>query len=257
MKNILQSSIAFIFLLTIILLNVNNASAEINLWTNTIVDSNSSTVSMYELINVGDTSTAIASIPRATPVTIRYDTQLLPYNISQYYPQYQNAVVDWCNLTLKFEANEINTTSGQIQNYSTLVTSYYFTNFSSGTLNYNMNNEDVLSVEMKCHYTNPDTLFIDSVYFGQFAVFFPARSCTGCDEHSFEQLTQANDAFASGAVQELGIYGIIQNIVEKNFQLWFIVAWILRIGILLASVGLIFAGVYFMYVYITKLAGDR
>jgi len=120
-----------------------------------------------------------------------------------------------------------------------------------------MHHEDVLSTSMTCHYTNPDTLFIDSAYFGQYSIFFPAHECVGCDEFSFEELTQENNRFAEKVDAEIGIYSTVQSIVDKNFQLWQILRWVLRIAMLIGAIGLIFAGGYFFYSYIKKMSEFR
>jgi hypothetical protein len=258
MKNkLLTAMIGMIFLVTLLILNLNIASAEINLWTDTYLNQNASTVTMYALVNLYDTSTDLITISKPIPVVVRYNTQLLPYNISQYYSQYPNAIVDWCNLTMKHEENIFDGSTGRIVNYTTITDNFYLTNASLGTIGYRLHHEDVLSIAMTCHYTNPDTLFIDSLYFGQFSTFFPAHECLGCDKYSFEELTQENENFQDRVEEEMNIYTAIQNIIEKNYMLWVIMKWVLRIALIIGAVGLIFAGMYFFYVYIKNLAGMK
>ena len=258
MKNKYLTTTASIFtVLLLLVLNINIVSAEINMWTDTYVNKNTSTVNMYALVELYDTSDNLITISKPVPVTIKYGTQFLPYNISQYYPQYPDAYVDWCNLTTKQEINEFDTSTGRIVNYSTIENSLFFTNFSSGVLSFRMHHEDILSISMACHYTNPDTLFIESLYFGQYSIFFPAHECVGCDKYSFEELTQENEKITERINQETSIYSSIQKVIEKNYQLWLILKWVLRIALLIGAVGLIFAGIYFFYQYIKKMAGVR
>jgi hypothetical protein len=99
-------------------------------------------------------------------------------------------------------------------------------------------------------------MFLDSILIGDYDTFFPAYACAGCEDKTIEEIT--NDAKNSQniATEELTIYGVFQNVIKFNYQLWLILSWLLKILFLLIAVTFMFIGAYWVYVLIKSL-GER
>jgi len=119
-----------------------------------------------------------------------------------------------------------------------------------------MKNLDYVTTNFECFYNNSDYLFVESIYGGHMSVFAPAFSCEGCDDFTFEELTQKNEEFIIRLNEQLKIYKIIQQIIAINFSLWLIASWIFKISAVIVGVGLIFAGAFWFYLFVKKM-GDR
>ena len=260
MKNkLLTSMIGMIFLVTLLVLNVNMASAEVWTWTNTIFP-NESIVRYYAYYQIEDTSNDLITIQRPIPIQLISDVETLPYNISQFYPQYPNAYVDWCNYTITWQRNIYDSTYGftnyQIVNTTLEVTNIFYEN-TPATFNvtqYYLKARDGLIAQIDCHYTNPDTLFIDNLYFGFITAYIPSFECSGCGEHSFEELINLNKQIEDNNFQQLGLTDKLQQIVDKNFQVWVILYWILKIGLIFLGIVLIFVPLYYFYLLFKSIS---
>ena len=200
-------NILAIFALVIVLCNVHPVSAEVTLWRETIVDRNSSILRLHGYYQFYDDSKDLIGRTRPIPVGIMYSWDNLPYNISNYYPQYPNAVVDWCNLTINHGSYTYNS-AGEITNYQNIV---YNEQIENRNASYNLTifqlkHKDNLIIDLDCHYTNPDTVYIDGVTFADFSTWLPAFTCTGCEDTKLEELAKETDYNMQRATKEVDIY---------------------------------------------------
>jgi hypothetical protein len=235
---------------------INHVSADISFWRDISLDYNNSIVTSYGVYNFIDESKEFLGKYRAIPIGIMYDWNTIPVNISQYYPQYQNALVDWCHLTISHDIYDYDD-EGNFINSSTEEFTFNATSIPLGNnlSVFFMKHRDSLRIRWDCHYTNPQTLFIDGVVFADWGTFFPAFSCSGCEEFKLEELAKEIEYQQVQAEKEISIYQKIQKIVGLNMTLWTIFSWIVKIGLILGSVGLIFLSGYFFYSLIMNLAG--
>lgn len=254
MKKHLTLAYIIFSILTLLVLNVNMVSAEINMWSSVITDTNKSTVTYWTDYRLYDTSATGIGKHKVTPIVIQWQHDTLPYNISSYYVQYSNALVDWCNLTVYHYKNTYND-DGDIINTTTDSYNQYFESVpaSDGIQQFYLVDLDTISSYMVCHYTNTDALYKDGVLFGSTSSYIPAFQCKGCDEHSFEELAKENEKTQEAIDQELSIYQLIYKIVTMNYKLWLILKWVIRITLVLASLFFIFAGVYYIYSYFKRM----
>jgi hypothetical protein len=185
-----------------------------------------------------------------------YNWENIPYNISSYYPQYSNALVDWCNLTIIHGKYEYDS-DGNFINATDEIFTFDVTSTSAGNnlTTFFMKHRDSLSIRWVCHYTNPQTLFIDGMTFADWGTFFPAFSCSGCEDFKLEELAKDVEYQQVQAEKEISIYQKLQTIVGLNMTLWIIFEWIVKIGLILGTIGLIFLSGYFFYSLIMSLAG--
>jgi hypothetical protein len=89
---------------------------------------------------------------------------------------------------------------------------------------------------------------------GRVDTFFGSYACEDCEEYSLEELSNQIDRAEEITEDELEIYDIIQQIVSLNFRLWLIASWLTKIFFLLFTIGLIFAGVYYVYRFLNDIA---
>lgn len=241
--------ISIFFLLTIM---TNFVNAEMTYWNDVIVDYSDQTVSHHGFYIYDDTSEKGIGRNKPIDVILQYVVEGLPYNISN------SSQVDWCNFTITQYANEYGTefiafqgfVGGEYLNTTTTIDSYYFqntTNVSSGYLDYEMKDKDELILDMKCHYTEADDVFIESLLIGRVTTFFGAFECNECEEYSLEELSNEVERNEQIIEEQTGVYEKVQSVVDMNYQLWVIASWLVKISFLLIAIGLAFAGVYYLY----------
>jgi hypothetical protein len=247
-------------ILLIVLINLS--SAEINMWTQTVTDPDKQLVIQHSFFSIDDTSDSLITVGQTVPIIINGQTHnVLPFNISTNYSQYPNAIVDYCNFTITvfrniYDLSLFGTTNYKIINTTLEITNDYFDSaITSVNHQINLRAKDSASVDMSCHYTNKDTLFIEGHYFGEITAFVPNYACKGCSEYSFEELSNENAKLQETVDQETSVYAKIQGLVDKNYIIWQIFSWFVKIALLLFSVGLLFAGMYYFYIFF-KSIGD-
>jgi len=251
MKKLMTLTFCTIFLMIII---SNLASAEVYLWNSVIKDETESLVKYHAFYWFDDTSGRGIGKQKDIPITLWYDVQSLPLNLTY-------GVVDWCNLTLKHYRNTYGTTfvafqgffGGELLNATTETQSYYFTASASDKIIINMRDKDSLTATMSCHYTDINSLFEYNILGGSFTTYMPSFECEGCTEYSLEELSNQIDRQKQITANELSIYDKIQTAIDWNFQIWLILSWIIKIGLILVALGLIFASVYYFYSFLTKI----
>jgi len=253
-KNLLFA-IGMIFLF----LSMANVLAEIQLWNTVNVDNTTSIVNYHAFYQYDDTSSTGIGSSKSSDITLSYDIQALPYNLT---PTYFGEV-DWCNFTVTHIKHIYGTNFvafqgfmvGDLLNTTIEVQSYYFTNmsFTNGEIVIPLMNKDNLIADMKCHYTDSRSLYAENVLVGRFTTYMSSYECAKCTDYSLEELSDMSKMNENITSNELGVYTVLQKIVDFNFQIWLIISWIVKIGMVLVAIGLIFAGVYYFYVFFTNL----
>lgn len=244
----------YMIFLILALFTINFASAEVSLWSEVYINEGDQTVSRYGYFQFDDTS--IRGVGRDKPIEmiIYYDAEDLPYDLSVGgYVGY----VDWCNLTIRHDQNEyggsfwsaIGFTGGEYLNTTTTTDSYYFANSTgnNGFLSYDLKDKDSLTVEFECHYTDASSVFVESIFFGDFSTFFGAYECDDCEEYSLEELSNAIARNEEIIIEQAEVWNKIQAIIDINYNIWIIMSWIVKIALLFTAVSLIFGGIYWLY----------
>lgn len=245
-KTILTITISVIFLLTIMTSFVNS---EIFLWNDVSVVQAENTTTHHAFYKLDDTSEGFRWRNKGVPVTFDYTTQNLPYALT-----YGN--VDWCNLTIIHYANDYDN-DGNYINTTTEVQSYYFNSgVNTGSVTINLKDADEVSGDMKCHYENQNDLYQDNILAGSLTTYLPSYECKGCSEYTLEELSKAVEQNDEKTASELKVYGIVGTLVGLNYRFWLIASWIIKLGLLLVAVGLVFGGVYYLYKFLRDIS-DR
>jgi len=245
MRNILTFILMAFFLLTIMPIFVN---AEMWLWEDTIISYNNNLVTKHGYYQFEDTSASGIGRDKPIGMVLWYVVEGLPYNLTAV--GYAGEV-DWCNFTIQHDKSSWEISDGQKYLNRTIVReSYYFQNTinsSSAQLYYELKDRDSLVADMVCHYTDSSSVFIENTLFGRWTTYFGAYECMDCEEYSLEELSNQIERNEDIIEEETEVYEKIQSIIDMNYQLWLIVSWIIKIGFVMAGIGLIFSGVYYLY----------
>lgn len=249
-KKKLGFGMVFVFLMM-----ATYVSAEVNLWTDINIDYDEQTVAQHSYIQFDDTSKRGIGVAKPIDLVVYYNVQPLPYDLSVGgYAGY----VDWCNLTITRTANEYGTifwslvgeiTGGEFVNYTTTTENYYFDNTSAtyGFLEYEMKDKDSLIANFKCHYTDPSSVFVESILFGDFSILTSAYECDECEEYSLEELSDEVARNEEIVAEQTLVYDRVQSVVDMNYQIWIIASWIVKITLIFTAIGLLFGAVYWLY----------
>jgi hypothetical protein len=247
MKKLLNLTGMMILLILIPFIN-----AEISFWTDTILDNSTSVVRYHSFYQVEDTSPNGVGKHKPVVLQINYETQSLPYNLTLQNPLYSGSV-DWCNFTIlnyqNIYDNDLNLINTSIDTYNE-----YITTGISETYYISLFDRDSTTIDMDCHFTDVNYLYVENFLAGRFTTFFPSFECKGCEQYTIEQLSNEADRLDNMTIKELAVYNGIQKIIDMNFKVWVIFSWFIKIGLLILSLGLIFAGVYYLYKYFDSLS---
>lgn len=240
-----------IFALILIMINlifcIKLINAEMYFWENIIIDNSTSTVTQHGYYQFQDSSNSFIGRNKNIEIVLWYTVEALPKSL-------YIGSVDWCNFTISHIKNEYDK-EGNFLNYTTNIYNYYFTNSSlnSSQLTFYLKDRDSLVNDMVCHYTNIDELYVDNALIGRYGTYFPAFECDDCGDYTIEQLSNEIEKIDKTTQNQISIYEKIQNLIYMNFQIWLILVWLVKLGFIIAGIGLIFLGIYWFYLFIKDI----
>jgi len=256
MKNFLMMGIFLLLISPLI-------TSEMYLWNSVYVDAPNSVVKHHAFYWFDDTSARGIGKQKDIPVTLYYDVEPLPYNLSAVGG---SGEVDWCNLTIKSYHNIYGTTfvafqgfsGGDLLNTTTDFQTYYFASSpqTSGQIVLNMRDKDSFVADMTCHYTDNNSLFFESTLFARFTTYLPSFECVGCTQYSLEELSNQVEKQDETTANELEIYTAFQTMINWNFQIWLIMSYVVKIGLVFVAIGLIFATGYYFYLFLKRIGEE-
>ena len=247
MKYKLITIMSMIFLLGI----MPFVSAEIYLWTDVITNKKTNTTSHHAYYQLDDTSDGFKWRNKEVPITIKFTTEDLPLNLSAGHGQ-----VTSCNFSFTSFHNNYDD-EGFFLGDTTESGSFFFdSGVNQGEVTILLKDDDDITADFKCFYTNNEFLFDDSILVGRISTFLPSFECKGCTEFTLEELSDEVERAEEITDNELAVYRIIQDVIQRNFQLWLIASWIAKLFLVIFAVGLIFASFYYMWKFFEDIA-DR
>lgn len=257
MKNQLTFALAVLFLVALFSLSVN---AEMTLWSNVIIDEDSSTVAHHSYYQYYDD---IEELSRAGQLFVDLKRSLyagrtndvilwaiienMSYDTGNYTVNYCEYNVTHIKTDYDNDGNLINTTSidyGFVYSGTPTNTTYLF---------FQMKNRDSLITDLRCYYNDSDYLYDESILFARGGIYLPANKCNDCEEYTLEELSNAIERTDEIIADETGIYNTIQTLIGFIFQLWLAVFWLIKLVLLLTGVTLIFAGVYYLFLFLRDI----
>ena len=240
-KNLLILAVGMIILFGII-----NVLGEVYLWDDVIRNNATQTLDFHAFYQFQDTSVTGVNANQDTRVIFALHVEPLPVvllNVSL-------GEVDWCNFTLQHFRNS--------SLFETI--SYYFANSSLNNtmVTILMRDRDSVEADMRCYYNNTDGLYAEGTFTpaGDFNTYMSSYQCTQCLDFSLEQLSNEEQRNENITNNSVGIYNNIQQVVGFNYQIWLIISWVLKIGFIFVALGLIFAGVYYFYVFFSNIGKE-
>jgi hypothetical protein len=260
-KNIMMIIMGMIFLVVTMQL----ISGEIYLWNEIKVDNTTQIVNYHAYYQFLDTSASDIGSGTYTALTLKYHIEPLPLNLT---PDGATlGEVDWCNFTITHIKNIYGTTfvafegfsGGQLLNTTVETQNIYFSTNASvdeGLIVILLKDKDSVTADMRCHYTTSDGLYWKNILAGRFDTFMSSFECSQCKDYSLEQLSNMAQRNENITANQVSVYYNIQKVVDFNWQIWLIVSWILKIGFIFIGVGLIFAGVYYFYVFFSNIGRE-
>ena len=249
MKNkIVMLMIASLFLV----LSMNFILGEVYLWNSVNLDQTNDIVDYHGYIQFEDTTAQMSGANTPININLYYTIQALPLVLNGSYGS-----VDWCNLTIQDEQNTFDNL-GNILNVTDVISSYYFGTgaVNSSVLSFSAKNKDSLIADLRCHYTDSRGLYYANILAGSFTTYMSSYECATCRDYSLEQLSDMSAKNENITTNELLIYDNIQKVADYNYQIWSIASWLFKIILVIGSVGLIFAGVYYFYIFFSNLGKE-
>jgi len=232
---------------------ISFVQAEMSLMQSVEISVINSEVQHRTYIYFDDTSAKGIGANKLIPVNVYYEVQPLPANLTR------NNIfvgqVDWCNVSFHAIINNYND-DGMLTGTTEQSISYYFNGnpYSTGRELFMMANRDIIIATATCHYTNASELYIDNILFANLYVLAPSYECEGCGDSTLEGLSNKITEMEASFQQENSITDIIIGIVSLNFQVWAVLVWIIKILLILVSLGLLFYAGFWIYKFLKDLA---
>jgi hypothetical protein len=260
-KNIMIIISGMIFLVLTMQLIVG----EVYFWDTVNIDNITQTVDFHGYYQFLDTSSNDIGAGKDTPITFVYHTQNLPLDLTPDGATFGE--IDYCNLTTShtkynyapsiFVPFQNGNTAGSLINVTEETTNISFdSGINTGQITINLRDKDSVVVDMRCHYTSVDGLYENNILGGDFKTYMSSYECSQCKDYSFEQLSNMAQRNENITASSVGVYYTIQKVVNFNWQIWLIVSWVIKIGMILVAVGLIFASVYYFYVFFSNIGKE-
>ncbi len=224
-------------------------SAEVYLWQDVILNKAQNTTTHHIYYQLDDTSEGFKWRNREVPIEITFFTQDLPFNLSAGHGQ-----VTSCNFSFTSFHN-IYDDEGNFLSDSTESGSFFFdSGINEGSQTFLLRDDDDITADFKCVYTDNNFLYEDNALIGRISSFLPSFECRGCTEFTLEELSNEIERAEEITTQELSIFRIIQDLINRNFQLWLIASWIVKIFFIVFAVALIFSSAYYMWKFFEDIA---
>jgi hypothetical protein len=151
--------------------------------------------------------------------------------------------VNYCNFTVYYDSAQAGTSTPiySIVSASTIQNARYFVKLNKG---------DSVNAEMDCFFEGNRTLTIPAT----FEIVTPTWDCKECQYYEWYQ-----EYLKLVKAQTLGSYVVqtwsyINKLIQLNYEVVLILFWILMIEIFLFVIGLIIYGVFWLILYLNRLA---
>ncbi len=224
-------------------------SAEIYLWQDVLVDKKLNTTTHVLYYQLDDTSEGFKWRNKQVPIEITFLTQDLPFSVP-------NGTVTACNFSFTSFHNEYDDEGNFLGDSLESGSQFFTSGVNEGSQTFLLKDDDDISAKFTCFYTAGSVLYQDNALIGRLSSFLPSFECRGCTEFTLEELSNEIERAEEITDNELGIYRIVQDVVNKNYQLWLVASWIVKLFLVIFAVGLIFASFYYMWKFFEDIA-DR
>src|SRR3989344_4720150 len=105
-------------------------------------------------------------------------------------------------------------------------------------IDFNLIDGEVLDLFMVTYF-NGTSIVEDS--FCTYGISLDSQNCRGCDEKSFEETVKELETRQDNFETKTTIFNFVNNLIDLNYQLWVIISYIVKIGVLIGAIfGLIY-----------------
>lgn len=154
-----------------------------------------------------------------------------------------NNKVNYCNFTVYYDSAQAGTSTSvySIVSASTIQNARYFVKLNKG---------DSVNAEMICFFEGNRTLTIPAT----FEIVTPTWDCKECQYYEWYK-----DYIQLSKAQTLSSYNVltwdfVNKLIQLNYEVVLILFWILMIEIFLFVIGMIIYGVFWLILYLNRLA---
>lgn len=176
---------------------------------------------------------------------IKYNVYVKKFNADN--PAYR---VDWCSFIIQ--------QSTPLTNFSTVFNQTY-TSSDYDTLNANyflrMGDGDCVIADEICQYNSSVTLDSPNLILpAEMQLVAPTWECKACQYYEWSVTEKDTIKAKSVGDNVVTVSGYIQKLFSINYEIVLILFWIFLILMIFISVGLIFIGIYWVFIYLRSLA---
>jgi hypothetical protein len=257
MKNKFKFTFAILFLAVLLSTNV---FGEMTLWSSVSIDTNANSVNHHSYYQYYDDIEELSRggqlivdlkrslyAGRTNDVIVRAIIEPMPYNLTNY-------TIDYCEFNATHTMTDYDNDGNLIGvNETTYGYTYSSTPANTTEILFKMKNRDSLVVDTRCYYNNSNYLYDENILFARNGIYLPANKCNDCEEFSLEELSNEIERTEQKTEKEIAIYNNVQSIISFNFSIWLFVSWIIKIGLLLLGISLIFMAIYYLYQFVKDI----
>lgn len=213
---------------------------------------NNSIVRQHAFITFEDTSLSGIGKHKPIEILVRQQLQNLPYNLSFYN---YSGEVDWCNFSIR-QTHFIYDSAGNIINTTSYFLNVLYANVSAfaNETTLEISDRDSAIIDMDCHYTDPNYLYVESILFGSFSITTPSYECDECKQYTYEQLSNEIAISENLTQQQSGFYQTVGNLMGYNIRVWLTLYWLFKIFVVLFGIGIVFGIGFWIYNLIRDLS---
>jgi hypothetical protein len=257
----MKNKILTIITISIILLSLNFISANVK-FEQRQLNSGNGVIDNYiflaystdKLNHFGITLDSLNYVPTGHPyeVPLYYSSSIKQWN--QENPN--NRVIACTLVTYKFNFRFFNITANGTRSYYPNFTRTIYPNFTedndvNDVIYFQLADNDNFFADFICYFV--DRNYSSLITPVQMYVSSPTWDCKACQlEQSIKRKALLGDTEVFKTNTE-SIWSYIQKFIFFNFEIWLYLFWIMLIALLLFSIGMIFYGMYWIYLFLTRL----
>lgn len=249
------------FGIVLILFMMVGVRGEMTLWSDIVIDEDNSAVAhhsyyqYYDDIEASDTFESIfielkksLLAGRTNNVYLWAIIEPMPYDAG-------NFTINYCDYNVTHIKNDYDN-DGNLINVTEVDYGFTYPSLVSANTTYlylKLKNRDSLVTDIRCFYNDSDYLYDQNFLGGRGGIYLPANKCGDCEEYTLEELSDEIERTDEIIIEKTRIYNLIQSVMDFNFQIWLYVYWIIKLTLFLAGIGLLFYGVYHLYLFIRDI----
>lgn len=170
----------------------------------------------------------------------------------QFYVYYNAMLKSWNENNPNYYVNNCTLTSriwhsGENNSYYSTLQIFDDVDYANAKEFYFLYNGDTIFVDMNCYFNS--TAPSSSQMPTSMQIITPTWRCKACQYYDWAITEKTILKAGNVSDKTTQVIGFIREIIFLNFEMWIILFWILVILLFFISIGLIFAGLYWVFMY--------